>query len=119
MKRSQIRKENELKESRYFILTYLNEYDIITEPEFKSYATLIIKMYEKGYYDEYEHILEEIEEEALQKLVEIFIEAYDEGAGTTVNSTGIQILRTIEAICIAKEYPELAESLLDLADRLE
>jgi len=121
MKYSKIRRENDLKELRYFILTGLKELALINELEFKTYGTMIIKMYELNYYDEYEHILENIEEEALVKIIEFMIQLVDEDIVVEIeeDSNLSTLIRSITAICIQKEYSELADSLVELNEMFE
>ncbi|HHD2789079.1 hypothetical protein [Clostridium perfringens] len=121
MKYSKIRRENDLKELRYFILTGLKELALINELEFKTYGTMIIKMYELNYYDEYEHILENIEEEALVKIIEFMIQLVDEDIVVEIeeDSNLSTLIRSITAICIQKGYSELADSLVELNEMFE
>lgn len=119
MKYSQIKRENELKEVRYSVLNALKELGIINIPEFKSYVTMIVKMYEWDYYDKYEHILEEIEENTLIEMIEIFIQGIDERGSANLNPNVYYLIKSIEVICIEKQYVELADSLLELEDIIE
>lgn len=116
MRYSKIRKENELKEFRCFILIGIGKLGLADEPKLKTYGTMIAKMYELNYSDEYEHILERVEEEALVEVIEFVIELIDEGIVLEVkaNSNLLTLINSITTICIQKQYSDLAESLLAL-----
>ncbi|MDL0272870.1 hypothetical protein [Clostridioides difficile] len=121
MKYSEKRKENELKDFRAFILIGIGELGLIDEPKFKTYGTMITKMYELNYYDKYEHILERVEEEALVEVIEFIIELIDEGLILEIkpNSNLFTLINSIAFIAMQKQYSNLAESLLELQQMIE
>lgn len=113
MKYSEKRKENELKDFRAFVLVGMGELGLIDEPKFKTYGTMITKMYELNYYDKYEHILERVEEEALVEVIEFIIELIDEGIILEIkpNSNLLTLINSIAFIGIEKQYSSLIDSL--------
>lgn len=121
MKYSEKRKENELKDFRAFILIGMGELGLIDEPKFKTYGTMITKMYELNYYDKYEHILESVEEEALVEVIEFIIELIDEGIISEIkpNSNLLTLVNSIAFIATKKQYSDLAGSLVELQQMFE
>lgn len=121
MKYSQIRKENKLKEIRYYILNQLKNLELLDEKVFKTYGSMIVKMYELNYYDKYEDLLDPLEEKALTEVTEILIElidSMDDEYGISINSNTEDLIKSITTICIEKKYEELAVSLHELIEMI-
>ena len=121
MKYSQIRRENELKEFRYFVLTVIEEFNLTNEQEFKIYKSMITKLYENDGYDRFEDVLEKYEEEALVNLTEFMIQIIDEEKITHIGSASQfkRLINCITAICDAKDYMDLGDSLISLNEMFE
>lgn len=106
---------------RYFVLNSLKDLELIDEQCFKVYGTMIIKMYEFNYYEEYEDILEDVEENALVEIIELLIRLIDsvDDEELGINSDTESLIKCITAICLEKDYSELADSLGELIGMLD
>lgn len=82
---------------------------------------MIIKMYELNYYDKYENILEDVEEEALVDIIEYIIYLIDEYDINEIEESSIinGLIKIISVICVKNNYSDLADSLIEFNELFE